>query len=753
MKFVYFKKNISKYLAQKNKSRKNFFRCIFVLIAGFFAVCFLSCSNIYNETDIKNKNSENFRLLQMNITSDEGYIFFSPKDKSAEKKSSSRTIMPSYESSNFVYYLYYKKVNDKNSATIIKNIIFEPLSQTTGTISHNFAKDYYEFDLFALTTKMSEKMINSSSEINLLQLRNYASFHAATFIDLRNEAATVFHLKPNTYSNGAGSFKINISHQNDWEIDGNYKVTAGIYSIDDDTLIYPSSPFVIRNTQYSGSSVKNHIISSFESDVTEQIQTVPNGTYNLSVRYTLYDSSNNNPLKTFEYSEKIEILMNQTTESDFIIPDFIDKKPEAPSMLTAAYKIPSEKQEYYPVQFKWEDNSKTENYFNLELLKVDDDSQIPSLDDEKWDSLCITYGGSTSYDYLSQKKSIFYVDGSLSKNAASFTINLPLGSRYIARICAVNHIGSSSWAYINFPTSQEISDANFVFDTDFTAFVSETPADVTTINLYRISYETQNGTITAVKDENPVSAPLYTLYNHQHNINQDNLLVFYPDGQIDGQTHEYYAKVNGITTSVHADSLSLTNDNNPWAYWTIDTFENSTHITRDSNYQYTGYKNITIFAHYENEDDTSKYENYYLKPEDIYVHFYKEGLVTQELTDSITLSGINLNLANLDDETGVSQYYIEVSKRKVSTIEFNLDYSKIDNCHFDNVQIDVKRNSDSTLMFSQTLTSETIKSGTLKFGITGEEWNSTEYSIQITVHSADFENATFCYYLYLNVLD
>lgn len=760
MHFVYLKKNITNHLKYKKINKTSRFSCFFVLLFAICVVFFLSCSNIYNEAYSKNNDFKNSRTLQMNITSDKGYILFSPKEESAEQNSSCKTIMPSYDFSNFVYYLYYKKVNETNSATIIENIIFKPISQTTGTISHTFSKDYYEFNLFALTTQMSEKMKNNNSETSLMQLRNYASFYASTFIDLRNESTTVFHLKPNSYLNGAGSFKINISHQDDWEIAGNYKVTAGIYSIDDDTLIYPNSPFVIRDTQYSSSSVKDHIISSFESDVTEQIQTVPKGTYNLSVRYTLYDSSNTNPLKTFEYSEKIEIIMNQTTVDDFVIPDFLDKKPEAPSKLTAAYKLPqSDDSEYYTVEFIWEDNSKTEQYFNLELLRTDSSETIPLISsDETWEQLSNTYGGSESYNHLSSKKSIFFVEGSLSKNSASYTMKLPLGSRYVARINAVNNIGTSSWAYLTFPTIQEFENNGMSFNSDFYVFTSETPGDVSALNLYRINYETRNGSFEAIKNESAANLPLTTLYNIQHNTTQNALLLFYPNGS----SCEYITSMSGSVenaTTTTVDSLKLTFDDNIWQYWTQNSFTNEIKITSDSSYIYNDYKNVTFFAHYENDDyllsnnsANDKYADYYLNAEDIIIHFLKDGLFTTQLTESITLSNSNLTIAMLDNENGVSRDYIQVSKAKVSSIQINTNEIKIDQRKYDSAQLTVKRCKDSSVMTTQTLSSENIKNA-FSFGFLSDEWTTDEYYIEISFHSSEFENSTFCYSLYLSLLE
>lgn len=748
MKFVYLKKNNIINNSQKNK---------FTLLLGFICfLFFLSCTN-FVENDINIKENTDSKPLQIDITSDEGYIFFN-SNFSDSMNQNSRTIMPCNKSSDFIYYLYYKDFTKANTNGYIESINFEPLTETTGTVTHNFAKTYYEFELFALTKKMNNKMQSNFGELTRSTLQTYASLRASTFVDLRYEERTVFHLKANTLSTGKGSFEINIKND-DWLVNGDYSVTAGLYSIDDDSLVYPSSPFVLRSTQAGDSSI-NQVFSSFESDVEKLIQTVKTGTYNLIIKYILYDSAHTTIINTFEYSEKINILMNQTTTADFVIPDFLNKKPEAPSKLTAAYELPkSDNSEYYTVEFIWEDNSKTEQYFNLELLRTDSDASIPLItSDETWESLSVTYGGSESYDYLSSKKSIFFVDGSLSKNSASYTMKLPLGSRYVARIKAVNNAGSSSWAYITFPTIQEFEKNGMSFNSDFYVFTSETPGDVSALNLYRINYETRNGSFEAIKNESAANLPLTTLYYIQHNTTQNALLLFYPNGS----SCEYITSMSGSVdnaTTTTVDSLKLTFDDNIWQYWTQDSFTNEIKITSDSSYIYNDYKNVTFFAHYENDDyllsnnsANDKYADYYLNAEDIIIHFLKDGLFTTQLTESITLSNSNLTIAMLDNENGVSRDYIQVSKAKVSSIQINTNESKIDQRKYDSAQLTVKRCKDSSVMTTQTLSSENIKNA-FSFGFLSDEWTTDEYYIEISFHSSEFENSTFCYSLYLSLLE
>ena len=64
----------------------------------------------------------------------------------------------------------------------------------------------------------------------------------------------------------------------------------------------------------------------------------------------------------------------------------------------------------------------------------------------------------------------------------------------------------------------------------------------------------------------------------------------------------------------------------------------------------------------------------------------------------------------------------------------------------------IKRCKDSSVMTTQTLSSENIKNA-FSFGFLSDEWTADEYYIEISFHSSEFENSTFCYSLYLSLLE
>lgn len=596
MRFAKLKKNINKNLS-KSEKRKFFFNPHSFFVTFLCLVFFLSCTNVLTE-NLEQQLLQDTTNLNIKITSDEGYIFFSQDYASLESQKNCRTILPSYSYTNYVFYLCYENLNSKNDSGIIKEMSFTPIDKNIGYISHSFKKQCYKLTLFALTKEISNSLKEKNSEITTSILNQNASLIAPSVVDMRYEEEIYFHLESNTLSSGKGSVELTISHLNDWQVDGDFKINCGIYSIDDGSLVYPAEngPFELRTTQGAP-------FSSFGNDTTKTVQNVPVGNYDFVVNYIKCDAKGNEK-KVFKYSEKITVLINQTTKADFLIPDFLEKKPEAPSMLTAAYKLPdSNTKAFYEMQFYWKDNSINENAFELEILKVDSESPITSnLDDDTWNEMKKQHSHSTNLDENSTfiPVSKDYTGTSLSENFVRYKKFLLLGSRYVARVRAVNGMGESNWAYISFPTLQELTNKGISFDEGFSAITSEAENDVTTINLYRINYEISGGSLSAIQNGDKVSEPALVLYGSQHNTNNNIQLIFYPDGE----SCEYIWKnpTPNEYKTVQDATISLTSGENKWTHWTQNTFIDTVIINRSNPYTYQGYKNIIFFAHYENEE-------------------------------------------------------------------------------------------------------------------------------------------------------
>lgn len=215
---------------------------------------------------------------------------------------------------------------------------------------------------------------------------------------------------------------------------------------------------------------------------------VPSGVYNFVVEFANGDRSNPKT-KRFYYSEKIIVLANQNIVADIKVPNVIEKAPNPVSGFQVGYNDPDEipgietvDSGYYLATFQWDDNSVNEEYFVLQLMDISKDVVTGPGFDER--GLIYTNLTGTASDCVgavssapdtfqtapgagltaqeaardawnaetviptvqnfSYDKTVFqqtdsrYAAGSLDKNSTSVSLWLPLGSVYVARICAFN---------------------------------------------------------------------------------------------------------------------------------------------------------------------------------------------------------------------------------------------------------------------------------------------------------------------------
>lgn len=221
--------------------------------------------------------------------------------------------------------------------------------------------------------------------------------------------------------------------------------------------------------------------------VTLTYTNVPSGVYNFVVEFANGDRSNPKT-KRFYYSEKIIVLANQNIIADIKVPNVIEKAPAPVSGFQVGYNDPDEipgietvDSGYYLATFQWDDNSVNEEYFVLQLMDVSKDVQTGVNFNQKGiqtnlsdtaaaclsavaaapdtfqtaagDPLTKQEAAKTAWNAetvigtvqnFSYDKTVFqntdsrYAAGSLDKNSTSVSLWLPLGSVYVARICAFN---------------------------------------------------------------------------------------------------------------------------------------------------------------------------------------------------------------------------------------------------------------------------------------------------------------------------
>ncbi len=135
------------------------------------------------------------------------------------------------------------------------------------------------------------------------------------------------------------------------------------------------------------------------------------------------------------FSETVVIEPGRTTSNadGLLIPDIINKIPNAPSSFKAYLDDSSCSDGYYSVVFSWDDNSPNEQYFKISVMEYTDRYWY----EDEYGTEYKTYDGNTL------EVSPEYVDGSLRAGSTSCAIRFPTGKLFDAKISAVNSIGES----------------------------------------------------------------------------------------------------------------------------------------------------------------------------------------------------------------------------------------------------------------------------------------------------------------------
>lgn len=492
----------------------------------------------------------------VNFTADSNGLFSFPT------KNNSRTILPGeVETNNLDFYLVYKDTVNSQASTepAKKKIDFIKSEQSTtgsvkrGSFSLPFTLSDYQFSLYAVPTGALAAITDPSvSDISTKSL-----FVGTANADLRFNDEVTFHMKANSSSNGKGSINITLKHENNWPIPKGYKVTVGLYSVDDKTDT-PQYPEGTAKELIDATSKENNMESKIFQCTTP---TIPQGEYNLVVKYNKINADGTTVEKTYEYSEKVIILMNQTSTGTVIIPEILEKKPAAPDNFKAQFKDPKDStKNSYEVNFTWEDKSNNEREFIIDLLTLNDATgylKLPATDDE-WNAINqtpVSYNRAT-FDTADNK-----VDGSLNKGNTSATFYLELEKRYIARICASNDAGKSKWVYLTWQDT---------VTNDWQAFETS----VQTINRFRITYNLNGGNFAAADADggSVANPPALVYYASQHTEPGDtpaasttHNVILSPDGITKQQ---WVTNIKGKDTIETATAITLTKEGNYFLKWT-----------------------------------------------------------------------------------------------------------------------------------------------------------------------------------------
>lgn len=471
-------------------------KILWTLLTGALALLLASCSDLNSDASMSNsytqKSAGDTKELTLNVTSNDKLLIFP-----TAKEDGARTILPAAIDAGSSDVKFYLSTWDTLDATKT-NYTFDPTpvnfvatkesdgattpttnpSHTKGTIQKTLEVSTYKFILYCVPSSVTQPTSDTLAASN-------AMFIGYATADLRYADQITFYMTADK-ATGNGYVDLTLYSSNKksteeddlWNVPEDYKVTAGIYSKIDDTIVTGTSVDILEVA--AGGTPEPINAAKYGGGSGSSVVTLPAGSYNFVVTFTTPASGTTNQ-KKYYYSDEIIVLPNQTTTQNVFIPKVIEQPPEAPSSFFAVYADPKSKEDnYYYAQFVWSDNSNNEKSFEIDLVKVDDNvtnfssstptykiDELPKSDDD-WSTGWIkdytnpTDGNITTYKWDTYQTSQYNPDPSvysLVKNNTRAVFMLPLGSRYAARIRAYNEQGYSDYAYLNIASKTSDSTA------------------------------------------------------------------------------------------------------------------------------------------------------------------------------------------------------------------------------------------------------------------------------------------------------
>lgn len=701
-------------------------RIALAIFASLFVLT--SCTQLTDPVTVYSGNEDkNVEVLgettniTINVSSSENIIKFGTA-------STARTITPPQlqgDAEGAKFYLFGKNVvtgADINPAEI--TFVADGTNKTKGTVSRLFTRSNYELTLVYLTAENIASMGSTVSKELLLQ---FASLKASTDVDLRYNEKVYFYLTPNN-NNNTGDVAIDIVADG-WdptaaEFNG-YSMTTAIYSFDN--LSTPITGTVVeawKGAIGTGSDKLTNVPKPYEK------AGINAGTYELRIDFEKDG-------KTYSASEDIVVLSNQKTTGTFKVGPVIGKTPAAPASLHAVYKDPTTSIEdavFYNVGLYWlEADDKpinNESYFELETIEIKDEYAvaIPTMDtDTDWTTAIGTYstnatykvydnqGSDSSTKWANSPECSIFAGGKLNKNSKFVIMQLPLGSRYYARIRSVNDAGASAWTYLTINGADIDADD---FPPELNGYVAFTDAD--TINRFKLRYNLNGGKVDST------------------DLGEDtlDLVTFHT------KTTTPVTIATPKTSQSDASKLAVIKEyNDKVDYWQNWTYPNGTvYTTRTTNpvtvtnSAWETHKNLTLVANYDSVSEMGveliQPADYIIESTQAKIEFYKD---TTSLTTQPTLTAgkyeVSLANANKFKLSLVTPYQYKEVKYSIARTNGNTE----------EIVYDTKVTSAENLY---TYTSDTTDNGLISFQsllpgiyeVQWKAWHSTRGNTPYTYH-------------------
>lgn len=706
-------------------------RIALAIFASLFVLT--SCTQLTDPVTVYSGNEDkNVELLgettniTINVSSSENIIKFGTA-------STARTILPSAIDGTVedsVFYIW--GTNTITGDTFGPEVItFDATdgSKTKGTVKKLFSRSAYELNLAYVSaankTKLDTEIPAGSTNPDSDLVIKYASLTANTDVDLRYNEKVYFYLTPNTDgSAGPGSLTLTVKALG-WDPTetqyAGYTMTTELQNKKTGSKVTDSDTILTGDIGSASSK-----LTSNPDAANYVITSVPAGTYEFVVSFTKNG-------KTYTTSEDVIILANEPTTGTFNVLDIIEKVPNAPTGFVATYQDPTTNLNdatYYNVALTWvADEIKNENYFELETLELLDTcanttAATTITTDAEWSStINSTYQpanvrkvvwsnqsratkvdnvDTTSLTWAESKECAIYEAGDLKRNSEQVIMQLPLGSRYFARIRAVNDAGESAWTYLDLDGGTDGSPLGYKKFTNKDYY----------INRFQVRYNLNGG------EKKAGDLELNKFYTY------------------DGTGIEIpVAKTSSEDTTPDLTIIKGVAPNEDyWQKWTKTdgTAYTDTSATPVTNPKYTGYKDLVLVANY---DAVSIMAVEMIQPDDFKIKEDKISIEFKKGDDPVEITATN------------NKYLVDLKNVNKVVLSFNTDVK------YDKIEYVIKNvNGSEEKTYEASLTGEgdpIAYKNTTAIDITG--WLTGNYIITWKAWHSTQGNAPYTYTKYIQL--
>lgn len=371
-------------------------------------------------------------------------------------------------------------------------------------------------------------------DITDTNMKDKAALVAYAYADLtKNTDAVLFVLSPDGLS-GAGNVALTLylsnnsqigtkdSHPGLWELPDGYTCEVYIQNLITGNVVTwldsGNPPAQETTVTFEDPNPGTPFgINSKSSVVIGSGHTINPGTYNFVVMFK------HAGLPTSVWSDVLIVLPTKSTTQNVFVPNVLGKEPANVTTFNGYYVGDSldlpERPGYYLAHFEWDaPNVTTERYFEIQIGEIASNSVYADLivDDDKWVDADVQnyrdYAAEAGDACVELRKQEEYYDGSLLANNTRCSVFVPLGKALVARIRAVNNIGTSkNWTYLALPKAYSKLPAtgndskggqtdSQVYSTSLNATLTgkiampfDTNAPAQIMNHFRITYDLNGG--------------------------------------------------------------------------------------------------------------------------------------------------------------------------------------------------------------------------------------------------------------------